>query len=193
MNVILLEAVENLGSIGDLVKVKPGYGRNYLLPQGKAALATPANIKAIEARRAELEKAAAEELTKARARSKAFENLEIVVQANAGAEGKLFGSVGPIDIVDALSAVQVEAERSEIRMPDGPIQELGEFPIGVHLHSEVNAEILVRVIGEAGETAESVAAAAAEAAPAEAAPAEAASEEAAPADAAAEKTVAEDE
>ena len=193
MNVILLEAVENLGSIGDLVKVKPGYGRNYLLPQGKAALATPENIKAIEARRAELEKAAAEELTKARARSKAFENLEIVVQANAGAEGKLFGSVGPIDIVDALSAVQVEAERSEIRMPDGPIQELGEFPIGVHLHSEVNAEILVRVIGEAGETAESVAAAAAEAAPAEAAPAEAASEEAAPADAAAEKTVAEDE
>jgi large subunit ribosomal protein L9 len=177
MNVILLEAVENLGSIGDLVKVKPGYGRNYLLPQGKAALATPENIKAIEARRAELEKVAAEELAKAQERAKAFENLEIVVQANAGSEGKLFGSVGPIDIVEALAAVQVEAERSEIRMPEGPIQELGDFPIGVHLHSEVNAEILVRVVGEAGETAESVAAAAAEAANEEAAAEKPAAEE----------------
>ena len=150
MNVILLESVENLGGIGDLVKVKPGYGRNYLLPQGKAALATPENMKAIEARRAELEKAAAEELAKAQERAKAFENLELVVHANAGSEGKLFGSVGPIDIVEALAAVQVEAERAEIRMPDGPIQELGEFPIGIHLHSEVNAEVLVKVVGEEG-------------------------------------------
>ena len=150
MNVILLESVENLGGIGDLVKVKPGYGRNFLLPQGKAALATPENIKAIEARRAELEKAAAEELAKAQQRAKAFENLEIVVHANAGSEGKLFGSVGPIDIVEALAAVQVEAERSEIRMPEGPIQELGEYPIGVHLHSDVNAEVLVKVVGEEG-------------------------------------------
>ena len=148
MNVILLESVENLGGIGDLVKVKPGYGRNYLLPQGKAALATPENMKAIEARRAELEKAEAEELAKAQERAKAFENLEIVVHANAGSEGKLFGSVGPIDIVEALAAVQVEAERSEIRMPEGPIQEIGEFPIGIHLHSEVNAEVLVKVVGE---------------------------------------------
>ena len=150
MNVILLESVENLGGIGDLVKVKPGYGRNYLLPQGKAALATPENMKAIEARRAELEKAAAEELSKAQERAKAFENLEIVVHANAGSEGKLFGSVGPIDIVEALAAVQVEAERSEVRMPEGPIQELGEYPIGIHLHSEVNAEVLVKVVGEEG-------------------------------------------
>ena len=148
MNVILLETVENLGSIGDLVKVKPGYGRNYLLPQGKAALATPENMKQIEARRAELEKAAAEELAKAKERSKAFENLEIVVQANAGPEGKLFGSVGPVDIVEALAAVQVEAERAEVRMPDGPIQEVGEYTINVHLHSEVNAEVLVKVVGE---------------------------------------------
>jgi large subunit ribosomal protein L9 len=148
MNVILLEAVENLGSIGDLVKVKPGYGRNYLLPQGKAALATPENIKAIEARRAELEKVAAEELVKAQERAKAFTNLEVVIHANAGSEGKLFGSVGPIDIVEALAGVQVEAERAEIRMPDGPIQELGEFPIGIHLHSEVDAEVLVKVVGE---------------------------------------------
>jgi large subunit ribosomal protein L9 len=148
MNVILLEAVENLGSIGDLVKVKPGYGRNYLLPQGKAALATPENIRAIEARRAELEKAAADELVKAQERAKAFANLELVIHANAGSEGKLFGSVGPIDIVEALAAVQVEAERAEIRMPEGPIQEIGEFPIGIHLHSEVDTEVLVKVVGE---------------------------------------------
>ena len=148
MNVILLESVENLGGIGDLVKVKPGYGRNYLLPQGKAALATPENMKAIEARRAELEKAAAEELARAKERSKAFTDLELVIPANAGAEGKLFGSVGPIDIVEALTAVQVEVERAEVRMPDGPIQELGEFTIGVHLHSDVDAEVLIKVVGE---------------------------------------------
>ena len=157
MNVILLETVENLGTIGDLVKVKPGYGRNYLLPQGKAALATSENMKAIEARRAELEKAAAEELAKARERAKAFDNLEVVIQANAGSEGKLFGSVGPLDIVEALAAVQVEAERAEIRMPEGPIGEIGEYAIGVHLHSEVNVEVLVRVVGEGGEAAAVVA------------------------------------
>ncbi len=150
MQVILLESVENLGGIGDLDKVKPGYGRNYLLPQGKAALATPENIKAIEARRAELEKVAAEELAKAKERAKAFEGLEVVIHANAGSEGKLFGSVGPIDIVEAMGAVQVEAERSEIRMPEGPIQEIGEYTIGIHLHSEVNAEVLVKVVGEEG-------------------------------------------
>jgi large subunit ribosomal protein L9 len=148
MNVILLESVENLGGIGDLVKVKPGYGRNYLLPQGKAALATDANMKAIEARRAELEKAAAEELSRAQGRAKAFADLELVIHANAGAEGKLFGSVGPIDIVEALAGVQVEVERAEVRMPDGPIQELGEYPIGVHLYSDVDVEVLIKVVGE---------------------------------------------
>jgi large subunit ribosomal protein L9 len=146
MNVILLENVENLGGIGDLVKVKPGYGRNFLLPQGKAALATEANMKAIEARRAELEKAAAEEVAKAKTRAKAIDGVEIVIPANAGSEGKLFGSVGPIDIADALADIQVAVERAEVRMPDGPIQELGEFPVGIHLHSEVNAEITVRVV-----------------------------------------------
>ena len=146
MNVILLESVENLGGIGDLVKVKPGYGRNFLLPQGKAALATPENMKAIEARRAELEKAAAEELAKAQARAKAVDGVEVVISANAGSEGKLFGSVGPIDIAEALAGIQVEVERSEVRMPDGPIHELGEFAIGVHLHSEVDAQITVRVV-----------------------------------------------
>lgn len=146
MNVILLENVENLGGIGDLVKVKPGYGRNFLLPQGKAALATDANIKQIDARRAELEKAAAKELIKAKARAKTINGTALVIAANAGSEDKLFGSVGPIDVAEALAAVQIEVERSEIRMPDGPIHQLGEFQIGVHLHSEVNAEVTVRVV-----------------------------------------------
>ena len=146
MNVILLDNVENLGSIGDLVKVKPGYGRNFLIPQGKAALATPQNIKAIEARRAELEKAAAEELAAAKVRAQAVDGVELVIPANAGSEDKLFGSVGPIDIVEALKEVQVEVERSEVRMPDGPIHELGEYEIGVHLHSDVDATLKVRVV-----------------------------------------------
>jgi large subunit ribosomal protein L9 len=146
MNVILLDNVENLGNIGDLVKVKPGYGRNYLLPQGKAALATPENMKEIEARRAELEKAAAEDLAAANARAATINGMELVINANAGPEGKLFGSVGPIDIADAFDKVQVEVQRSEIRMPEGPIQELGDFQIGIHLHPEVDAEITVKVV-----------------------------------------------
>ena len=146
MNVILLESVENLGGIGDIVKVKPGYGRNFLLPQGKAALATDKNMKQIDARRSELEKAATEELTKANARAAAINGVELVIPANAGSEDKLFGSVGPIDIAEALAAIQVEVERSEIRMPDGPIHELGEYQIGVHLHGDVNAEVTVRVV-----------------------------------------------
>jgi len=146
MNVILLDNVENLGNIGDLVKVKPGYGRNFLIPQGKAALATPHNIKEIEARRADLEKAAAAEVAAAKTRADAINGVELVISANAGAEDKLFGSVGPIDIVDALKEIQVEVERSEVRMPDGPIHELGEFEVGVHLHSAVNATVKVRVV-----------------------------------------------
>jgi len=148
MNVVLLDNVENLGNIGDLVKVKPGYGRNYLIPQGKAALATPENMKAIETRRAELEMAAAEDLAAAKTRAEAITGTELVISANAGSEDKLFGSVGPIDIVDALEKIQIQVERSEIRMPDGPIHELGDFQIGVHLHSEINTEILLRVVAE---------------------------------------------
>ena len=148
MNVILLDNVENLGNIGDLVTVKPGFGRNFLLPQGKAALATPANIKAIEARRADLEKAAAEELAAAKKRAAAINGTELVIQANAGSEDKLFGSVGPIDIEKAFEAVQLDVQRSEIRMPEGPIHTLGEFPIGVHLHPQVDAEVVVRVVPE---------------------------------------------
>ena len=146
MNVILLDNVENLGNIGELVKVKPGYGRNFLIPQGKAALATAENLTAIEARRAELEKAAAEELATAKLRKKAISGVELVITANSGSEGKLFGSVGPIDIVEAFDKVQVQVERSDVRMPDGPIHELGEFVIGVHLHSEVNADVNIRVV-----------------------------------------------
>lgn len=148
MNVILLDNVENLGRIGDLVTVKSGYGRNFLIPQGKAALATPANVKAIDVRRVELEKAAAEERATAESRAKAIKGLELVIPANAGDEGKLFGSVGPIDIAEAFSNVQIEVERSEIRMPDGPIHDLGEFTIGVHLHSEINVDVTVRIVAE---------------------------------------------
>lgn len=148
MNVILLDNIENLGGIGDLVSVKAGYGRNYLLPQGKAALATKENIADFEKRRVELEEAAAEELVAARAREVLIQGMELVITANVGAEGKLFGSVGPIDIAEAFSKVGVEVARSEIRMPEGPIHEVGEFVIGVHLHSEINVEVTVKVVAE---------------------------------------------
>jgi len=146
MNVILLDNVENLGQIGDLVKVKPGYGRNYLLPQGKAALATEANMKEVEARRAELEKAAAEERSAADKRAATLDGVELIIPANVGSEGKLFGSVGPVDIASAFEAIQIEVERSEIRMPDGPIHDEGEFTVSVHLHPEVDVDVKVRVV-----------------------------------------------
>ena len=148
MNVILLDKVENLGDIGDLVTVKPGYGRNYLLPAGKASLATPENIKEFETRRAELEKQAAEEMAAANARAELVQGMELVIRANVGTEGKLFGSVGPIDIAEACEKVGVEIARSEVRMPDGPIHEVGEFTVGLHLHTDVNAEITVKVVPE---------------------------------------------
>lgn len=150
MNVILLDKVENLGDIGDLVTVKPGYGRNYLLPSGKASLATPENIAEFEARRADLEKHAAEELTAAKARAELVQGMELVIQANVGTEGKLFGSVGPIDIADACEKVGVEIARSEVRMPDGPIHEVGDYTVGLHFHSDVNAEITVKVVADEG-------------------------------------------
>ncbi len=148
MNVILLDKVENLGDIGELVTVKPGYGRNYLLPSGKASLATPENIAEFEARRTELEKHAAAELAAAKARAELVQGMELVIQANVGPEGKLFGSVGPIDIADACENVGVEIARSEVRMPDGPIHEVGDFTVGLHFHSDVNAEITVKVVAD---------------------------------------------
>jgi len=148
MNVILLDNVENLGGIGDLVTVKAGYGRNYLLPHGKAALATQDNIAEFEARRTDLEKAAAADLAAAQAREALIQGMELVIAANVGPEGKLFGSVGPIDIGEAFSKVGVEVQRSEIRMPDGPIHEVGDFAVGVHLHTEINVEVTVKVVAE---------------------------------------------
>ncbi len=148
MNVILLDNIENLGNIGDLVSVKAGYGRNFLLPKGKAALATKDNIKEFEAKRDGLEKAAAEQLASARARAELVQGMELVIPANAGSEGKLFGSIGPIDIAEAFSKVGVEVGRSEIRLPDGPLHETGDFIVGLHLHSEINVDITVKVVAE---------------------------------------------
>lgn len=148
MNVILLDNVENLGNIGDLVTVKPGYGRNYLLPTGKAALATKVNVAEIDARRADLEKHAAADLTAAKARAELVSGMELVIPANVGAEGKLFGSVGPIDVAEAFEKVGVEVARSEIRMPDGPIHEVGDFSVGLHLHVEINVDVTVKVVPE---------------------------------------------
>ena len=148
MNVILLDKVENLGDIGDLVSVKAGYGRNFLLPQGKATLATKQNIAEFDSRRSGLEKAAAEELAGAKARAELIEGMDLVIPANVGTEGKLFGSVGPIDIADAFEKVGVEVARAEVRMPDGPIHEVGDFTIGLHLHTDVNVDINLKVVPE---------------------------------------------
>jgi large subunit ribosomal protein L9 len=146
MNVILLDKVENLGAVGDLVTVKSGYGRNYLIPSGKAALATPANIKEIELRRDELEKQAAQELSNAKSRAELIKGMELIIPANVTTEGKLYGSVGPVDITNGFEKVGVEISKSEIRMPDGPIQEIGEFNIDVHLHADIDVEIKIIVV-----------------------------------------------
>ena len=146
MNVILLDKVENLGAVGDLVTVKSGYGRNYLIPSGKAALATPENIKEIELRRDELEKQAAQELSNAKSRAELIKGMELIIPANVTAEGNLYGSVGPVDITNGFEKVAVEISKSEIRMPDGPIQEIGEFNIDVHLHADIDVEIKIIVV-----------------------------------------------
>jgi large subunit ribosomal protein L9 len=148
MEVILLEKIENLGGIGDTVKVKSGYGRNYLIPQGKATLATPEHLAEFEARRAELEAKAADELSNAEARAQKFEDLKLVIKSKAGTEGKLFGSVGTIDIAAAATAAGVEVARSEVRMPEGPIRVVGEHTVEFHLHTDVNVEVQVVVEAE---------------------------------------------
>jgi large subunit ribosomal protein L9 len=145
MEVILLEKVENLGSLGDRVHVKPGYGRNFLIPSGKATPATEEHIKAFEARRAELEKAAAEALAEAEARRDRLEDMTVTVRAKAGEEGKLFGSIGTADIAEAISAAGVEVERSEVRLPEGAFRQLGEYQVQLHLHSDVNTEITLLI------------------------------------------------
>ena len=148
MEVILLQKVANLGNIGDKVNVKPGYGRNFLLPSGKAALATAANLKKFEARRAELEKAAADSLTSARTRAKQLEDFKLDLRAKAGTEGKLFGSIGTADIAEALTKAGIEIERSEVRLPGGPIRLVGEHHVKLHLHSDVEIDLPVHVTAE---------------------------------------------
>jgi len=148
MEVILLEKIANLGALGDRVTVKAGYGRNYLIPQAKAVAATVQNVEAFEARRAELEKEAAQILATAQARAAAVSALEITIAANAGEEGKLFGSVGARDIAQAATDAGVELDRSEIRLPDGPVREVGEYAIEVGLHPEVEAALKVIVVAE---------------------------------------------
>ena len=149
MEILLLQKVDNVGGIGDLVRVKSGYARNYLIPQGKATLATAENKAKFELRRAELEAKAAEELAAAQARAKKLEGLVLKIEMQAGAEGKLFGSVGTVDIAEEIGKRGVEVERSEIRLPDGPLRVVGDHQIELHLHADVNVEI--KVVIEAAE------------------------------------------
>ena len=148
MEVILLEKIENLGNIGARVKVKPGYGRNYLLPQGKATLATPENIARFETMRVELERKASDSLTAAQARAQQLAGVQLNLSAKAGSEGKLFGSIGTIDIAEACTRAGVPVDRSEVRLPDGPIRVLGEHHVELHLHSDVNVPLTVTVLPE---------------------------------------------
>jgi large subunit ribosomal protein L9 len=148
MEVILLQKVDNLGNLGDKVKVKPGYGRNFLIPQGKAKAATALNLAEFEQRRAELEKAAADHFTSANARRAELEGKSVTINAKAGQEGKLFGSVGTVDIAEAFTAAGFKIERKEVRMPQGPIRVAGEHKVELHLHTDVNVEVTVVVVAE---------------------------------------------
>ncbi|MFZ3323591.1 MAG: 50S ribosomal protein L9 [Usitatibacter sp.] len=149
MQVILMEKVVNLGGLGDVVKVKDGYARNFLIPQGKAKRASEKNLKEFEGRRAELEKKANEQLTGAQERAAKLEGVKLEVAQKAGVDGRLFGSVTNADIAEGLTkATGVTVKKAEIRMPTGPLKHIGEFPIVVALHSDVLANIVVHVIAE---------------------------------------------
>ena len=148
MEVILLQKVANLGNIGDRVKVKSGFGRNYLLPEGKATLATPANVAKFEERRAELEKVAREQLTSATERQEALKDFKLVVRAKAGTEGKLFGSIGTADISEALKRENFNIARSEVRLPNGPLRTVGEHTVNLHLHADIDVLLPVTIIAE---------------------------------------------
>lgn len=148
MQVILLEKVTNLGNLGDVVKVKDGFARNFLIPQGKAKRATEANLKAFEARRAELEQAQAQLLARAQERGAKLEGLTLQIVQKAGVDGRLFGSVTNYDIVEALGKQGHEVERAQVRMPTGPLKQVGEFPIEVQLHTDVVVTVNVAVLGE---------------------------------------------
>lgn len=149
MEVILLEKITNLGNFGDKVNVKSGYGRNYLIPSGKALPITSDNLAKLEMRRAEMEKAAREKLTTAQERGEALRNLgQITLTAKAGEEGKLFGSIGASDIVDALAEQGLTIEKQEVRLPEGPLRNVGEHEVTVHLHSDVNEQLKVIIFAE---------------------------------------------
>ncbi|MGB5600328.1 50S ribosomal protein L9 [Thiothrix litoralis] len=148
MEIILLKKVENLGSLGSVVSVRPGYARNYLIPQGRAQMATKANKEAFEVRRAELEAEAEAILAAAQARRDQLADMVLTITSKAGNEGKLFGSVSNIEIAEAIMAAGITVERREIRMPDGALRHLGEFEVGVHLHAEVDTTIKVVVEAE---------------------------------------------
>ncbi len=149
MQVILLDKVAQLGTVGDQVTVKAGFARNYLIPQGKAVMATAANIAHFEARRAELEAKAAEALSAAQARAAAIANLAaIVITSKAGDDGRLFGSVGARDIADAVSAAGVAVTKSEVRLPEGALRAIGEHEVKLHLHAEVNAVVTINIVSE---------------------------------------------
>ncbi|MDX2503743.1 MAG: 50S ribosomal protein L9 [Gammaproteobacteria bacterium] len=148
MNVILLEKINRLGALGDQVSVKAGFGRNFLIPQGKALPATEANIKMFEGRRAELESAAADSLGAANIRAEALNGKEVVIVRKAGDEGRMFGSVTNSDVAEALAAAGHEVAKREVRMPEGAIRELGEYDIDIHLYSDVNATVKIIVEAE---------------------------------------------
>jgi large subunit ribosomal protein L9 len=148
MEIILLEKVQNLGDLGEMVSVKPGYGRNYLVPQGKAVPATKENVAMFESRRAELEAAAAERMAKAEARRDAMQDVSIEIVANASEEGKLYGSIGPREIAIAVSDAGHPLEKSEVIMGEGPIRNTGEFDVLIQLYAEVETTVKVRVIAE---------------------------------------------
>lgn len=148
MEIILLERIDNLGNLGDKVSVRSGYARNYLIPGGKAKYATKQNIEAFEVMRADLEAVAAETLAAAQARHASLDGSEVTIAANAGPEGKLFGSVGTIEISEALTAAGTEVEKSEVRLPEGPFHDTGEFEVDIHLHADVDATVKITIIAE---------------------------------------------
>ena len=148
MELILLQKVKNLGNLGDKVKVKPGYGRNYLVPQGKALPANEANVAEFEKRRAEYEAKANQLLSGAEARKAQFEGASVTIKANASPEGKLFGSVGPRDIAEAFTEAGIALDKSEVVMGEGPLRHIGEFDVHVHLHADVDTTVKVLITGE---------------------------------------------
>jgi len=148
MELILLEKIKNLGNLGDIVKVRSGYGRNFLLPQGKAVAANEANKADFEARRAELEQKQADELARAESRAVRLKDISVIIAKRAGTEGKLFGSVGPADVAKAVTAAGVEIAKQEVTLPEGPMRMVGEYEVALQLHSDVKSGVKVTVVAE---------------------------------------------